>query len=51
MAVFLCALIMLQRVGPQAWLAGVLARLPDHPLRRIDEPLPWQWCGSQRQAA
>jgi transposase len=24
----------------QAWLAGVLARLPDHPARRIHELLP-----------
>jgi transposase len=35
----------------QAWLADVLARLPDHPARRIDELLPWQCCGSRRLAA
>ena len=28
-------------IDPQAWLADVLAQLPDHPARRIDEPLPW----------
>jgi predicted transcriptional regulator len=27
----------LNEVDPQAWLADVLARLPDHPARRIDE--------------
>jgi transposase len=41
----------LNNVNPQAWLADVLARLPDHPARRIGELLPWQWCGSRRQAA
>jgi transposase len=30
-------------VDPQAWLADVLARLPDHPAKRIDELLPWHW--------
>jgi transposase len=33
----------LNDVDPQAWLADVLARLPDHPARRIDELLPWSW--------
>jgi IS66 C-terminal element len=28
---------------PRAWLADVLARLPDHPARRIGELLPWNW--------
>ena len=30
-------------IDPQAWLADVLARLPDHPTKRIDELLPWKW--------
>jgi transposase len=30
-------------VDPQAWLADVLARIADHPARRIDELLPWNW--------
>ena len=30
-------------VDPQAWLAWVLAKLPDHPAKRIDELLPWSW--------
>ena len=30
-------------VDPQAWLADVLARLPDHPANKVDELLPWNW--------
>ncbi|MFC6392562.1 IS66 family transposase, partial [Methylorubrum zatmanii] len=37
----------LNRIDPQAWLADVLARLPDHPARRIDDLLPWNWGPSQ----
>ena len=33
----------LNDVDPQAWLADVLARLHDHPARRIAELLPWNW--------
>jgi transposase len=33
----------LNNVDPRAWLADVLARLPDHPARRISELLPWNW--------
>jgi len=33
----------LNDVDPQAWLADILARLPDHPAKRIDELLPWAW--------
>jgi len=28
---------------PQAWLADVLARLPDIPISRVHELLPWHW--------
>jgi len=31
----------LNDIDPQAWLADVLARLPDHPARRIADLLPW----------
>ncbi|RYY14900.1 MAG: transposase, partial [Alphaproteobacteria bacterium] len=42
----------LNRIDPQAWLADVLARLPDHPARRVDELLPWNWTQPQpRQIA
>jgi len=40
----------LNDVDPQAWLADVLARLPDHPAKRIDDLLPWAWKASQRAA-
>ncbi len=30
-------------IDPQAWLADVLARLPDMPVSRIHELLPWNW--------
>lgn len=33
----------LNDVDPLAWLADVLERLQDHPARRIDELLPWNW--------
>jgi transposase len=33
----------LNDVDPRAWLADVLARIADHPARRIAELLPWNW--------
>ena len=33
----------LNDVDPQAWLADVLARILDHPAKRIAELLPWNW--------
>ena len=39
----------LNDVDPQAWLAYVLAKLPDHPAKRIDDLLPWNWKASQEQ--
>ena len=33
----------LNDIDPRAWLADVLARLPDHPARRLDDLLPWNW--------
>jgi transposase len=33
----------LNDVDPHAWLADVLARLQDHPAKRIAELLPWNW--------
>jgi transposase len=38
----------LNDVDPRAWLADVLARLPDHPARRIHELLPWNWRAAQQ---
>jgi len=39
----LIATAKLNDIDPQAWLADVLARLPDHPAKSIDELLPWNW--------
>ena len=39
----LIAAAKLNDIDPQAWLADVLARLPDHPAKRIHELLPWNW--------
>jgi hypothetical protein len=33
----------LNRLNPQHYLADVLARIADHPARRIAELLPWNW--------
>lgn len=30
-------------IDPQAWLADVLTRLPDMPVSRVPELLPWNW--------
>jgi transposase len=37
-------------VDPRAWLADVLARLPDHPVQRVSELLPWNWSPPEAQA-
>jgi hypothetical protein len=39
--------IKLNDIDPQAWLADVLTRLPDHPASRIAELLPWNWKASR----
>ena len=41
----------LNDIDPHAWLADVLARLPDHPAKRIHELLPWNWKAPARAAA
>ena len=41
----------LNDVDPQAWLADVLARMQDHPAKRIAELLPWNWHAEHRAAA
>ena len=48
-AAFMYSLIVTAKmndVDPQAWLADVLARLPDMPVSRLPELLPWKWKGS-----
>ena len=39
----LIATAKLNEINPQAWLADVLARLPDHPAKRIHDLMPWNW--------
>jgi len=39
----LIATAKLNDIDPQAWLADILDRLPDHPAKRIHELLPWNW--------
>jgi transposase len=41
----------LNDIDPQAWLADVLARISDHPAKRLDELLPWNWKTTVKAAA
>ena len=41
----------LNDIDPNAWLADILARLQDHPAKRIDELLPWNWQRERAQKA
>ena len=41
----------LSDVDPKAWLADVLARIADHPVRQIGALLPWNWKAAREQAA
>lgn len=38
-------------VEPQAWLADVLARLPDHSANKVADLLPWNRKVNQQKAA
>jgi IS66 C-terminal element len=38
-------------VDPQAWLADVLARLPDHPANKVADLLPRSWKANQQSKA
>jgi transposase len=40
----------LNDVDPRAWLADVLARIADHPAKRVAQLLPWDWQATRSQA-
>ena len=33
----------LNGIDPRAWLADVLARIADHPVKQVADLLPWNW--------
>ena len=39
----------LNGIDPRAWLADIIARLPDHPAQRVSELLPWNWLPPEPQ--
>jgi transposase-like protein len=41
----------LNGIDPQAWLADVLARIADHPAKRVADLLPWSWRAERLAAA
>lgn len=41
----------LSDVDPKAWLADVLTRIADHPVKQIEALLPWNWKAAREQAA
>ena len=41
----------LNDVDPRAWLADVLARIADHPAKRVADLLPWNWKAAIKTAA
>jgi len=47
----LIATCKLNDVDPRAWLADVLAKLPDHPAHRVSELMPWAWKARQEATA
>jgi len=55
-AAFMYSLIVTAKmndIDPQAWLADILARMPNIPVSRLPDLLPWNWsaAGSGRQMA
>ena len=53
-AAFMYSLIVTAKmndIDPQAWLADVLARLPDMPISRLPELLPWNWSRTAQRIA
>ena len=46
----LIATTKLNDVDPRAWLVDVIGRIADHPAKRLDELLPWNWREQPEQA-
>ena len=40
----------LNQLNPQAYIADLLSRLPDHKINRLDELAPWNWKPAQKEA-
>jgi hypothetical protein len=40
----------LSNINPQAYIADLLNRLPDHKINRLDELLPWKWKPQEQKA-
>jgi transposase len=43
----LIATCRMNNVDPEAWLRDILARLPEHPVSKINQLLPWNWKKAQ----
>lgn len=41
----------LNDIDPEAYLHDVLARIPDYPINRIAELLPWNWTSPRKVEA
>ena len=41
----------LNGLDPEAWLTDVTHRIADHPAKRIDQLLPWNWQAAERREA
>jgi hypothetical protein len=39
----------LNDIDPQAWLADILARMPNMPISRLPELLPWNWSAKRNR--
>ncbi len=41
----------LNDVDPRTWLADVIARIADHPMKQISDLLPWHWKAARAAVA
>jgi len=45
------AVMVMNDIDPQAWLADVLSRIAERPVHRLDDLLPWNWNSPSAQAS